>query len=159
MGPYLRIQGAVLLDHVICEAFTDYIWLGGDLYLDENVMRVSRIFSAIAKAIRNLHVYYDNLDLSDCPVPSHPFSHSTFQPGDQPDFHLSFTEKLSPEPKIPKLLFAAVIAEAAHQPKKVSMKFARMVWARMANRLTGCLPSTIWHHDFIFASALGVVSG
>ena len=68
MGPYLRIQGAVLLDHVICGAFTDYIWLGGDPYLDENVMSVSRIFSTITKTIRNLHLYYDNSVLSDSPV-------------------------------------------------------------------------------------------
>ena len=49
MGPYLRIQDAVLLDHVICGTFTDYIWLGGDPYLDENVIRVSCIFGTIAK--------------------------------------------------------------------------------------------------------------
>jgi len=53
MGPYLRIQGAVFLDKIIYQAFTECMWLGGNPYLDENIMRIARIFSAAAKAVRS----------------------------------------------------------------------------------------------------------
>ena len=128
MGPYLRIQGAVLLDDkVIHRAFTECIWLGGDFSFEENVMHVARIFSVAAKAISNLHAYYDKLELSDAPVPSCLFPHPTSQPEHQTDFQLTFTEKLRPESEIPRLLFCAEINDrnkATHQPKKVVVKFA-----------------------------------
>lgn len=127
MGPYLRIQGAILLDKVIYRAFTEYMWLGGTPYLDENIMRIARIFSAAAKAVRNLHAYYDGLVLCDTPVPSRHFPRPIFGPEDQPDFHLTFTEKLCFESTVPRLLFGAEITEqgeANHVSKKVIVKFA-----------------------------------
>ena len=137
MGPYLRIQGAVLLDKVIYRAFTEYIWLGGDFSFEKNVMHVARIFSVAAKAISNLHAYYDKLELSEAPVPSRLFPHPTFQPEDQPDFQLTFTEKLCPESEITRLLFGAEINdrdEATHQPKKAVVKFAER-YGEHAHRL------------------------
>ncbi len=137
MGPYLRIQGAVFLDKVIYQAFTEYMWLGGNPYLDENVMHIARIFSAAAKAVRKLHVYYDDLELSDIPVPSRLFPRPTFGPEDQPDFQLTFTEKLCPESEVPRLLFGAEITEqgeATHHSKKVVVKFAERYGAE-AHRL------------------------
>jgi hypothetical protein len=127
MGPYLRIQAAVFLDKVIHRGFTEYMWLGGNPYLDENIMRIARIFNAAAKAVRKLHAYYDNLELSDTPVPSRLFPRPTFGPEDQPDFQLTFTEKLCFESRVPRLLFGAEITEkgeANHVTKKVVVKFA-----------------------------------
>jgi hypothetical protein len=127
MGPYLCIQGAVFLDKVIYQAFTEYMWLGGNPYLDKNMMRIARIFSAAAKAVRKLHAYYDYLELSDTPVPSRLFPQPTFRPEDQPDFQLTFIEKLCFESKVPRLLFSAEIiekGEANHVSKKVIVKFA-----------------------------------
>jgi hypothetical protein len=136
MDLYLCIQGAIFLDKVIYRAFTEYIWPGNNLYLDENVMRIARIFNAVTKAIRNLYVYYDGLELCDTPVPSRLFPRSTFRPDglcsfpassythcsrltlqvakDQPiesNFQLTFTEKLCPEFEIPRLLFGAEMTE------------------------------------------------
>jgi hypothetical protein len=137
MGPYLRIQGAVFLDTAICQAFTEYIWLGGNPYLDENVMRIARMFDAAAKAIRNLNAYYDGFELSDAPVPSRLFPRPTFRPGDQPDFQLTFTEKLCPKSEISRLLFGAEITEqgeATLLSKKVVVKFAER-YGEQAHRL------------------------
>lgn len=85
MGPYLRIQDAAVLDKVIYQAFTEYMWLG-DLYLDENIMRIARIFCAAPNAVKNLNTYYNDLELSDIPFPSRLFLRPTFGAGDQPDF-------------------------------------------------------------------------
>jgi hypothetical protein len=137
MGPYLCMQGVIFLDKVIYQAFTEYIWLGSDPYLDENVMRIARVFNATAKAIRNLHMYYDGLELCDTPVPSRLFPRPTFRPEDQPDFQLTFTEKLCPESEIPRLLFGADMTEqgeATHLPKKVVVKFAER-YGEQAHRL------------------------
>lgn len=137
MGPYLRIQGAVFLDKVIYQAFTEYMWLGGSPYLDENIMRIARIFSAAAKAVRNLHAYYDSLELSDTPVPSRLFPRPAFGPENQPDFQLTFTEKLCFESRVPRLLFGAEIpeqGEANHVSKKVVVKFAEQ-YCEEAHRL------------------------
>lgn len=127
MGPYLRIQGAVFLDKVIYQGFTEYMWLGGDPYLDKNIMHIARIFSAVAKAVRKLHAYYDDLKLSDTPVPSRLFPCPTFGLEDQLHFQLTFTEKLCFESKVPRLLFGAEITEKSednHVSKKVIVKFA-----------------------------------
>ena len=138
MGPFLRIQGAVFLDKVIYQAFTEYMWLGGDPYLDENIMRTARIFSAAAKAVRKLHAYYDDLELSDTPVPSRLFPRPTFGPEDQPDFQLTFTEKLCFESRVPRLLFGAEMiteqGEANHVSKKVVIKFTER-YCEEAHRL------------------------
>ena len=136
MGPYLRIQGAVFLDKVVYQAFTEYMWLGGDPYLDENIMRIARIFCAAAKAVRNLHAYYDGLELCDTPVPSRLFPRPTFRPEDQPDFQLTFTEKLCKSGDS-RLLFGAQITEkgeANHVSKKVIVKFAEK-YGEEAHRL------------------------
>src|SRR5258708_12663564 len=82
MGPYLRIQGAVFLDKVIYQAFTEYMWLGGNPYLDENVMHIARIFSAAAKPVRKLHLYYDDFALSAIPLPSPLFPPPPLRPHD-----------------------------------------------------------------------------
>lgn len=137
MGPYLCIQGAIFLDKVIYRAFTEYIGLGSDLHSDENVMRIARIFNVAANAIRNLHVYYDGLELCDDPVPSRLFPRPTFRPENQPDFQLVFTEKLCPESEIPRLVFGAAMTkqgEATHLPKKVVVKFAER-YGEQAHRL------------------------
>lgn len=137
MGPYLRIQGAVFLDKVIYRGFTEYMWLGGYPYLDKNIMRIARIFSAASKAVRGLHAYYDGLELGDIPVPSRLFPRPTFGPEDRPDFQLTFTEKLCFESRVPRLLFGAEITEkgeANHFSKKVIVKFAEE-YGKEAHRL------------------------
>lgn len=123
MGPYLRIQGAVFLDKVIYQAFTEYMWLGDDPDLDENIMRIARISCAAAKTVKNLDAYYDDLELSDIPVPSRLFPRPTFGAGDQPDF---LPEKLCFESRVPGLLFDAEItkeSESIHVSKKIIVKF------------------------------------
>jgi hypothetical protein len=104
--------------------------------LDENVMRIARIFNAAAKAIKKLNAYYDGLELSDAPVPSRLFPRPTFRPVDQPDFQLTFTEKLCPESET-RLLFGAEITErvgATHHSRKVVVKFAER-YGEQAHRL------------------------
>ncbi len=90
-------------------------------------MHMARIFSAAAKAVKKLHAYYDNLELSNTPIPSRLFPRPTSRPEDRPDFQLAFTEKLSPESEIPRLLFGAEITQqggATQHSKKVIVKFA-----------------------------------
>jgi hypothetical protein len=158
MGPYLCIQCAIFLDKVIYRAFTEYVWLGRNPYLDENVMRIARIINAAAKAIRNLHEYYDGLELCGAPVPSRLFPHPRSDRRTSPIFSLHSPKSCAPSQKSSRLLFGAEMTEqgeATHLLKKVVVKVAE----RHENRFTGCSPSTIWHQDVSFANALCVDSG
>ncbi|CAE6405663.1 hypothetical protein RSOLAG22IIIB_10241 [Rhizoctonia solani] len=58
VGPWLCISGAVYLDRVVVQPLTDYVWLGKHPQQDHHLMRVTRLFLALERAISFLHEYY-----------------------------------------------------------------------------------------------------
>ncbi|CAE6476945.1 unnamed protein product [Rhizoctonia solani] len=58
VGPWLCISGAVYLDRVVVQPLTDYVWLGKHPQQDHHLMRVTRLFLALERAISFLHGYY-----------------------------------------------------------------------------------------------------
>lgn len=63
MGPYFCIMGAIFIDIVVVEPFTDWIFLGGKP--EGHVTTVARIFHATANALCRLEDYYKNTPLSN----------------------------------------------------------------------------------------------
>ncbi|CUA72675.1 hypothetical protein RSOLAG22IIIB_04996 [Rhizoctonia solani] len=60
-GPWMCISGAVYLDRVVVQPLTDYVWLGKHPQQDHHLMRVTRLFLALERAISFLHGYYSPL--------------------------------------------------------------------------------------------------
>ena len=55
------ILGAVFIDHVVVERLTDFIWIGGDPYNDEELKSVTRILASLGTGIAELKEFYNNL--------------------------------------------------------------------------------------------------
>ena len=74
-GPWVTILGAVIIDGVIVQRLTDYVWVGIDSALSEShVIEVSRVFYALRESLKRLAAYYDSLKPnSDHPVGSRYF--------------------------------------------------------------------------------------
>lgn len=60
-GPWLCVLGAVYADRAIVQPLTEYLWLGGDVYDDDRLGSVSRLFAALRTSISKLREYYDSL--------------------------------------------------------------------------------------------------
>ncbi|KDQ49490.1 hypothetical protein JAAARDRAFT_42919, partial [Jaapia argillacea MUCL 33604] len=60
-GPYICFFGAVLVDGFISQQFTDYIYLGGDPFMNERIIHVAKVFDAVRNATGSLRDYYDHL--------------------------------------------------------------------------------------------------
>ncbi len=54
------ILGAVFIDHVVVERLTDFIWIGGDPYNDEELKSVTRILASLGTGIAELKEFYNN---------------------------------------------------------------------------------------------------
>jgi serine/threonine protein kinase len=62
-GPWVTILGAVIIDGVIVQRLTDYIWVGLDSVLNEShITRVARAFNALRASLKKLTSYYESLD-------------------------------------------------------------------------------------------------
>lgn len=57
----MTVSGAIHLENVVAQSFTDYVWLGGTPWLDERVTVVSSIFTALRHAFVNLDTFYTAL--------------------------------------------------------------------------------------------------
>lgn len=53
--------GAVYADRAIMQPLTEYLWLGGDVYSDDRLRSVSRLFAALRTSSSKLREYYDSL--------------------------------------------------------------------------------------------------
>ncbi|KAH9942731.1 hypothetical protein B0H21DRAFT_867599 [Amylocystis lapponica] len=91
-GPYICIAGAVLVDVFIVQPFTDYIYLGGDSFRMDRIMRVAKIFGAVSKAVMSLREYYQHLSLGSTPVLNRLFPTPSYI-DDRPDGELVFTAR------------------------------------------------------------------
>ncbi|KAI5119335.1 hypothetical protein M0805_004012, partial [Coniferiporia weirii] len=60
-GPWLCVLGGVYADKVIVQPLTDYMWLGGDIFSDDRLLSISRLFAALKSAISTLKQYYLSL--------------------------------------------------------------------------------------------------
>ncbi|KAL5640693.1 hypothetical protein ACGC1H_001243 [Rhizoctonia solani] len=60
-GPWLCVSGAVYLDRVVIQPLTDYIWLGNHPQQDRHLVRVTRLFEAVRRAVSFLKEYYTPL--------------------------------------------------------------------------------------------------
>ncbi|KAL5522070.1 hypothetical protein ACEPAF_1926 [Sanghuangporus sanghuang] len=65
MGPYLCLWGAIFVDEIIVQPFTDYIFLGGNPDYGDRVLHVARIFKAAKNALHNLQQYYEEFLAGD----------------------------------------------------------------------------------------------
>ncbi|KAH9942724.1 hypothetical protein B0H21DRAFT_823948 [Amylocystis lapponica] len=91
-GPYICIAGAVLVDVFIVQPFTDYIYLGGDPFRMDRIMRVAKIFGAVSKAVMSLREYYQHLSLGSTPALNRLFPTPSYI-DDRPDGELVFTAR------------------------------------------------------------------
>ncbi|KAH9935458.1 uncharacterized protein B0H18DRAFT_1082234 [Fomitopsis serialis] len=63
-GPWIVICGAIFTSDIIVQRLTDYIWLGRSRTIDDDrVVRIARVFDALACAIESLKSFYINLEL------------------------------------------------------------------------------------------------
>ncbi|KDQ50837.1 hypothetical protein JAAARDRAFT_211512 [Jaapia argillacea MUCL 33604] len=60
-GPYVCFSGAVLVGGFIVQPFTDYVYLGGDPFMNDRIIHVAKIFDAVRNAATVLRDYYDHL--------------------------------------------------------------------------------------------------
>ncbi|KDQ51943.1 hypothetical protein JAAARDRAFT_210749 [Jaapia argillacea MUCL 33604] len=93
-GPYICVSGAVLVDVFIVQPFTDYIYLGGDPFMNERVTHVAKVFSAVSTAVRLLRQHYR--DLSPNSIPNHDrlFPNPAYA-SDPPALPLKFLERFN----------------------------------------------------------------
>ncbi|CAE6506478.1 unnamed protein product [Rhizoctonia solani] len=68
-GPWLCISGAVYLDRVVVQPLTDYMWLGRHPQQDHHLLRMTRVFEAIFRAVSELKTYYTPFILPDAHHP------------------------------------------------------------------------------------------
>ncbi|KAI5122482.1 hypothetical protein M0805_001392 [Coniferiporia weirii] len=60
-GPWLCVLGGVYSDKAIVQPLTDYLWLGGDVFSDDRLLSISRLFTALKSSISELRKYYKSL--------------------------------------------------------------------------------------------------
>ncbi|KAI5121423.1 hypothetical protein M0805_006186 [Coniferiporia weirii] len=60
-GPWLCVLGGIYADKAIVQPLTDYLWLGGDIFSDDRLLSISRLFAALKSAISTLRQYYWSL--------------------------------------------------------------------------------------------------
>ncbi|KEP52305.1 kinase domain protein [Rhizoctonia solani 123E] len=60
-GPWMCVSGAVYLDRVVIQPLTDYVWLGNHPQQNRHLVRVTRLFMAISRAVSFLKEYYTPL--------------------------------------------------------------------------------------------------
>ncbi|KIM32232.1 hypothetical protein M408DRAFT_63552, partial [Serendipita vermifera MAFF 305830] len=63
-GPWLQIQGFVLVDDAVAQPLTDYIWLGGDADIEAQIDKVAKVLFALKRSLQSLETYYQNLSPS-----------------------------------------------------------------------------------------------
>jgi hypothetical protein len=66
------VQGAVIIDGVIVQRLTDYVWVGTDsIFNKSHITHVARVFYALKTSLEILNTYYKNQQpTSDRPVGS-----------------------------------------------------------------------------------------
>ncbi|KAG6894623.1 hypothetical protein C0992_005366 [Termitomyces sp. T32_za158] len=58
-GPWMCVLGAIYLEKAVVQPLTNYIWLGGNVYDDEEqLLMTARLFGALKTAISSLRTYY-----------------------------------------------------------------------------------------------------
>ena len=60
-GPWLCVLGAVYANRAIMQPLTEYLLLGGDVFSDDRLRSVSRLFAALRTSISKLRKYYNSL--------------------------------------------------------------------------------------------------
>ncbi len=63
-GPWMCILGAVFVDHVVVQRLTNFIWIGGDPYNDDELKLVTRILASLRTGIVELEIFYAGLSNS-----------------------------------------------------------------------------------------------
>ena len=121
-GPYISFGGAILADVFSTEAFTDYIYLGGQPFANNRIKMLSRIFAAVADAVLTLKLYYRNLRLSQTPVLTRLFPNPTFSDSHTPDTLPVYTERFDYQGRQPDD-FRRSLFLATYNHKKVVVKF------------------------------------
>ncbi|KAG5637887.1 hypothetical protein H0H81_002850, partial [Sphagnurus paluster] len=119
-GPYISFGGAVFADIVIAEAFTDYIFLGGTR---EQILKTSRMFVAVARAIGSLRDYYGSLRLSSSrPGVRRLLPEPTYLPGLAPDNELVLTGRYEYEGRVPDN-YCRALFQGTYNGTEVLVKF------------------------------------
>jgi hypothetical protein len=60
-GSWLCILGGIYANKAIVQPLTDYLWLGGDMFSDDRLCSISRLFMALKSSISALQKYYELL--------------------------------------------------------------------------------------------------
>ncbi|KIM25769.1 hypothetical protein M408DRAFT_73816 [Serendipita vermifera MAFF 305830] len=66
-GPWLQVQGFVLVDDAVAQPLTDYIWLGGDADIEAQIDKVAKVLFALKRSLESLETYYQYLSPSPDP--------------------------------------------------------------------------------------------
>jgi hypothetical protein len=126
VGPYMMISGAVLVDKVIVQPFTDYIWLGGDPFYTDRVKVVANIFHWLSHALDALRTFYDRFEPSEVPLLHRLLPYSTSYVVDDTTYKMEYIGRLCSDSK-------RAIFEARPLPpsegKKLVVKFVEQYCA------------------------------
>ncbi|KIJ57044.1 hypothetical protein M422DRAFT_23158 [Sphaerobolus stellatus SS14] len=60
-GPWLCVMRAVYLEHPVVQSLTDYIWIGGDVFDNDRLLYVSRLFVTLKVSVSALRMHYTDL--------------------------------------------------------------------------------------------------
>ncbi|KAH9921084.1 hypothetical protein B0H21DRAFT_827183 [Amylocystis lapponica] len=132
MGAYICIFGAVFVDQVVVQPFTEYIWLGGDPYYETWVVSVARIFHATASAVAGLQAYYRNLVPSTVPDPARLLPQPTFiDNAASPLFRLQYHGYLPTDSR--KALFLAIKDDTKLVTVKFTYRYCEMAHRHLAD--------------------------
>ncbi|KZT09751.1 uncharacterized protein LAESUDRAFT_646581 [Laetiporus sulphureus 93-53] len=78
VGPYICFFGAVLVDIFIVQPLTDYIYLGGDPFMNDRIFHVANLLGVLADAVKNLRNYYRLLSPNNKPQRARLFPNPTY---------------------------------------------------------------------------------
>jgi hypothetical protein len=129
-GPWLSVLGGVITDKVIVQRLTDMVWMGlSSTEEDARVYHVTRVFIALRQSLKNLKVYYSNIQNANIPKLSPYLAHPRFFPypttfsRDNQTFQFRYIDALEKDTAC--VTYLAVILNADRQitDDKVVIKF------------------------------------
>jgi hypothetical protein len=86
----LTVGAAVFVDIYIVEAFTDFIYMGGQPFGNKRTLALSRIFATVAQAVRGLSQFYHELCPSAMADVHRLLPSPTYYDNGEPDLPLVF---------------------------------------------------------------------
>ena len=134
-GPWLSIHGAVLVEDVIVQQLTNYIWIGGYPDDAEQLNFVARVLAALGKGITELEQFYAALNCCIDPQRFFPFIQE-YPAGDRvvKFVYKSYLKRTEDSCSKPIFLAETETSESAAVKEKIVVKFVRRYNAK-AHRL------------------------